>query len=302
MTRVALIGAGGFVGSHVREALVRRGVDVVPVPAPRVTTKARSLEDIVAEIEIRQVHPEIVAFGSAVAGCDAIVNAAGVAAATGQGVDLFGANALLPGLLAAVAPAGGRLVHISSAAVQGRRPMLDETEQMAPFSPYSASKALGEAVLRAIRPDAVCYRPTSVHGAGREVTQSLVKVLKSPLASVAGAGRAPTPQVRVENVGDAAAFLATTQEMPPSVVLHPSEGMTTAGLVRLLGGHEPVKIPAWLARSLVAAAFLIGRVVPPGVGIARRLEMLWFGQGQERGWLDDKWTPPVGLEGWRVLR
>lgn len=301
MTRVALLGAGGFVGSHARDALVRRDVAVIAVPAPRLTTQARNLLGIAAEIEARQSHSEIVALAEALDGCDAVVNAAGMAAATGQGDDLFGANALLPALVAAAAPASARVVHVSSAAVQGRRTVLDETKQASSFSPYSSSKALGEAAMWAVRPDAVGYRPTSVHGAGREVTQSLVRLLKSPLASVAGAGWAPSPQVRVENVGEAVALLATTRELPPSVVLHPSEGLTTAELVRLLGGREPVKLPAWLARSAVSAAFLVGRAVPAGAGVARRLEMLWFGQDQGPSWLDGRWSPVKGPDEWKEL-
>jgi len=30
--------------------------------------------------------------------------------------------------------------------------------------------------------------------------------------------------------------------------------------------------------------------------------MMWFGQGQSEGWLQQRWSPPVGIEGWEQLR
>jgi nucleoside-diphosphate-sugar epimerase len=301
MSTVAVVGASGFVGSEVRRALLQRGVEVVTVRAPRVETGARELGALLAEIERLRDTSVVRKVADRVAECDAVINAAGLAIATGQGNGLFGANALMPGLLAAVVPDHARFVHISSAGVQGRRRLLDESEETAPFSPYTASKALGESVVLTIRPHAICYRPTSVHGSERDMTRTLVRVLRSPLASVAGAGDMSTPQVRVENVGDAAAFIATTEETPPRIVLHVNEGVTTAGLVRLLGSREPFRLPEWLARWVVGGAFLLGRAVPPGAGIARRLEMLWFGQAQRRGWLDERWTPVKGIDSWKEL-
>lgn len=301
MTTVALLGAGGFVGSQVRGALERRGALVLCLPAPRLTTAARDLVGMVAEVNARMIGPDVSALAGSLAKCDAIVNAAGVAAAAGDGDALFGANALLPGLLAALAPVGSRFVHISSAAVQGRRTLLDESTETNPFSPYSHSKALGEAVVRHVRPAAVCYRPTSVHGPGRDVTRSLAKILRSPAASVAGTRDAPTPQVLVQNVGDAAAYLAIGPDSPPSVVLHPSEGITTGDLVRLVGGRVPVRLPVPAARLAVSLGFLVGRMVPTSAGLARRLEMLWFGQDQVDGWLDTRWSPPLGRDTWKDL-
>lgn len=301
MSVVALIGAGGFVGSNVRAALERRGVQVVCVSAPRLHTPARQLGDLIHEVEEHRRRPSARALAASLADCGVVVNAAGVAAAAGDGDSLFGANALLPGLLAAIAPAGARLVHVSSAAVQGRTRTLDESEETRPFSPYSLSKSLGEQVVLTVRPDAVCYRPTSVHGPGRDVTRSLVRVVKSPLASVAGSGDLPSPQIRVENVGDAVAMLATTKETPPRIVLHPSEGMTTGDVVRILGGREPIRVPYGLARVAVELAFLVGRTIPAGAGVARRLEMLWFGQGQKGSWLRERWRPVKGNDSWTEL-
>lgn len=297
----AVIGASGFVGTAVSAALRDRGLDVVEVSAPRLRTRARSLEELRSQAHDLVLEAGIDAFASALVGCTAVINAAGVADAAGSGDELFGANALLPGVVALSAPGGARLVHISSAAVQGTR-VLDETDSVAPFSPYSAAKAVGEELTLRLRPDAVCFRPTSVQGPDRGVTATLVRLASGPLSSVAGDGDRPTPQVLVENVADAIAFVATTAEQPPNYVLQPAEGLTVAGLMRTLGAREPRHVPEPVARLVVAAARRGGARADRVAATARRLEMLWFGQAQRSGWLDGRWQPPVGLPGWQHLR
>lgn len=297
--RVAVIGASGFVGTAVSAALRDRGLDVVEASAPRLRTRARRLEEL--RSQAHDLALEDGPLAAALDGSTAVINAAGIADAAGSGDELFGANALLPGVVAVSAPEGARLVHISSAAVQGTQ-MLDETDAVAPFSPYSAAKALGEELTLRLRPEAVCFRPTSVQGPGRRVTAALVRLASGPLSSVAGEGDRPTPQVLVENVADAIAFVATTTEQPPNYVVQPAEGLTVAGLMRTLGAREPRHVPEPVARLVVAAARRGGARADRVAATARRLEMLWFGQAQRSGWLDGRWQPPVGLPGWQHLR
>lgn len=300
MTTIALLGGGGFIGSRVRDALEARGADVRSIVAPRLVTPARDMAGLMTELNCSQVKEEAETLRRALVGCRTVVNAAGVADAAGGGDVLFGANALMPGLIGAASPDSARVLHLSSAAVLGRG-MLDESRMYAPFSSYSAAKTLGERIVLRVHAQAVCYRPTSVHGRGRAVTDSLVRLLRSPAASVAGDGTAPTPQVLLENVADAAAFLSLTTQNTPPIVLHPWEGMTTGGLVRVVGRRRPKHVPTPVARSVVSTTRLVGHRSGALTAMARRLEMLWFGQHQETGWLTDKWTPPVGLEGWRDL-
>ena len=106
----------------------------------------------------------------------------------------------------------------------------------------------------------------------------------------------------VENVADAVAFVALTTDVPPAVVLQPAEALTTASLVRVLGGREPRHVPRPVARLLVSAMMLLGRRSGRAAGIGRRLEMLWFGQDQVDGWLVGAgWRPVAGHEVWRTL-
>lgn len=299
---VGVLGSSGFVGSAVVEALGRRGAAVSRVTAPRLTSGARDLRRLRADLTDPVVVRETERLRSDLADCSVVVNAAGLATATAGGHEaLMGADALLPGVVALAAPPGARLVHVSSAAVQGRREVLDESSDTQPFSPYSVAKAWGEALVRERAGDTVCFRPTSVHGPGRAVTRTLTRALGSPVASVAGAGDRPTPQVLVANVADAISYVATTAEPPPPFVLQPWEGLTTAELVRLLGGREPRHIPESVARAAVASGYRVARWSGGAAGTARRLEMMWFGQPQEPGWLDARWRPPHGREAWKEL-
>lgn len=298
---VAVLGSSGFVGREVVRALTEAGATVRRVQSPRLATQARDAATLVAEAQ--QHGPTIHRLRGELDGADVVVNAAGIADAGSEADNaLFGANALLPGLICAALSRDVRFVHVSSAAVQGRRPLLDESAVMAPFSPYSLSKALGEEVVRSMSEHAICFRPTSVQGSGRAVTASLIRLAKSPMASVAGCGDAASPQVLVQNVGAAIGFVALTSEKPPHVVLQPSEQVTTAGLLRVLGDKEPRHIPPRLARSVVRASAIVGRRLGVAAAMSRRLEVVWFGQGQRAGWLDDRWGAPVGVEGWDELR
>ena len=287
MRRVAVVGASGFVGRAVAEALARRGADVVAVRAPRLlrTTASAAVRELV----------------DACGECEVVVNCAGQSDATASDeAQLKAANAELAGAVAAAAATlGARLVHVSSAAVQGHRPVLDSSEETAAFSSYSRSKVAGERAVHAAHPTAVVYRPPGVHDPGRSVTRSIATVARSPLASVGGDGSAPTAQAQLPNVADAVAFLALTDLTPPTVVHHPSEGLTTAGLLRDLGGREPRHLPVLLTRGAVAAANAVGRVWGPAAGQARRADILWHGQAQAPSWLTATgWEPPVGRDGW----
>lgn len=232
-----------------------------------------------------------------------MVNAAGLADAAGASRDLVWANHDLPRLVASVAgELGLRLVHVSSAAVQGRRPRLDSTPEHAPFSPYSASTAAGERVVLDQAGEVCVYRPPGVHGPDRPVTRTLVRLARGPWATVAAPGTQNSPQALIENVTDAVAFLATTDQSLPRIVHHPSEGLTVSSLLRLLGGREPRRVPRSVASATVRTAFAAARLRPGLEGHARRLEMLWHGQDQAPSWLTEAgWRAPSGADRWAEL-
>jgi nucleoside-diphosphate-sugar epimerase len=301
---VALLGGTGFVGRAVGAELARRGIEVRPVTAPRLSWPLgmrRGLPELPPA-----VRQDIVdSLAGALAGSRVVVNAAGQPDGIAPtSPSLYGANALLPTLVdrAVRLAAADRFVHISSAAVQGREP-LDETSRVAPFSPYTGSKALGECLLLA-EPAAerVVFRPTWVHDAGRPQTRALVRLARTPAACVAGDGSAPTPQVLVSDVAEAVAALVLAGGPVPPIVLQPPSGMTTGQLLRLLGGREPRHVPDWLAGAAVRGLSAYGRLGRHAGAHARRVEMLLFGRRQEAGWLAGQGAvPPLRPEAWQRL-
>lgn len=300
--KVLVVGATGFVGQAIVGALEESGHTVTPLRAPRLPSMDATAADAFIESTELVAH-----LADEVVRHDAVVNAAGNPDASERDLGaLTAANGVLPGVLAAaVARAGGdrRFVHVSSAVVQGRRPVLDASRDTDAFSAYAASKILGEELaLRHAPGQCVVYRPPSVHAPDRRVTRMTGRIARSRIASVARPADAPTPQALLPNVASAVAHLATCQADPPEVVIHPWEGLTTAGLMRVLGGRDPKVLPRWLARTVVSAMGALGRAAPRFAADARRVEMLWFGQIQADSWLTSAgWTPPAGLDAWQGL-
>jgi len=297
-----VFGASGFVGGRTVEALEARGAKVIRLAAPRLKQiPAGDVADFVrASAELRD-HVRV-SLGEATA----IVNAAGIPdAVSTDEPQLMAANAACAAILASAARDHGvqRFVHVSSAAVQGDIDTLDETTHVYPFSAYSRSKTFGEHLVAEFGPsEAVIYRPQGVHGADRRVTRIIHKLAMSHLSTTVAPGEAPSPQALVQNVADAVAYLTLCPTAPPPIVMHPWEGVTTSGLLRLLGRREPRLLNPALARAMLHLLKGTGRGLPRLEANRRRIEMLWFGQRQTSSWLSlTNWAPPVGLEGWDLL-
>ncbi len=234
-------------------------------------------------------HPEPATwFTRELSGTDALVNAAGMAEPESEDIDrLFDANAVLAAVVAQLASDAGvpRLIHISSAAVQGRRDPLDETEELEPLTAYGRSKAAGERVLLQRRVDVpaelVVYRPTSVQGPSRGLTRKLVAFTSLPVVPLPGRGTSPVPVCLAPAVGAVVVFLLGAPS-PPGIVLQPSEGMTTRTLLDALGDHPRyLPVPGVLARMAVEAGYRVGRRSSRMGALSRRLDLLVNGQHQD---------------------
>lgn len=296
MTWVVL-GGSGFVGSAVVAALQRSGIEARAVRAPRLASSAQTPVALAEEAS----REDITGLTALLKGADVVVNAAGLATpSAGGSTELSGANALLPAVVLRAAAAAGarRLIHLSSAAVQGRAALLDETPAVFPFSAYSHSKALGEQAitLQAGRQpgiSVVTLRATSVQGAGRPTTTALARLARSPLASVAAPGDAATPITSVTALADLVLVVGRHDGELPPIVLQPWEGLNVRSVLESAGGRPRI-LPAALCRATVragyaASALLRGRLD----GHVRRVELMWFGQAQIRGWAAEAGVAPT---------
>ncbi|MCK9896403.1 NAD(P)-dependent oxidoreductase [Frankia sp. AgB32] len=310
MSRVAVFGASGFIGTACANALTEAGHEVVRRPARRL----RADLDMLSHPARSALAPEPAGAGLAalvadLAGMDAVVNAAGVAtSAASLTPALVGGNAAWPQLLAdACAHAGvPRLLHVSTAAVQGRALRLDESLDYAPVTPYARAKMLGEQLLRdaAARGQVAVtlYRPPSVHGWGRRMTSDFAAFCRRWPLVACDSGDQPVPVALVGNVGAAVAAILAA-EHAPLVVAHPSEGHTVRSLYQTFAPGRPLcSLPAPAVRALLHAAEPTGQWLAPLGALCRRAELLLLGQAQEPGWLPSVgFAPPLGRAAWDEL-
>lgn len=305
--RWLVLGASGFVGGAVVAELRGRGLKVATLAAPRINSVASTAQALADQARLftspgpSTNAADYAALLQAFAGVDVVVNAAGMAAPGGaESPSMTGANALLPAVIALAAHAAGvkRLVHLSSASVQGHRRVIDETSDRAPFSAYSRSKALGEEVLEIVAGgfapaaeealNVATIRATSVQGPSRGTTLSLAKIAASPLASVASPGTAPTP---VSSIDALSWFVAETGAFAgpvPALVLQPWEGLSVTDVLAAAGGAPPMVIPAWLCRPVLASGYFVSGLLGERLhGSLRRVELMWLGQEQTPGWAEE---------------
>lgn len=288
MLRYLILGSG-FVGSRLTAHIEAAGDVVRSAAAPRlnapVTGDHLSLADEAAQ------HPALEQLTSMMAGVDCVVLAAGLATPDAALTPaLVGANGLLPGVVLRAAQSARvpRFVHLSSAAVQGRRRVLTETAETQPFSAYSASKALGERVVQRLVDDttnAVMIRATSVQGPGRSTTQSLRRIARSRLSSVASPGSQPSAVSSVDMLCEFVQVVAQWPEPVPLIVLQPWEGLSVHQVLAAAGNHHPWRLPSWFCELAVDGGFLVSRLLGHRLdGPVRRAEAMWFGQSVECGW------------------
>lgn len=291
--RIAIFGASGFIGSSIFEYLSNfEDIVVIPLRAPRFQLSPRSA---IEEIDI-EPHTAVVAeISEALSDVDVVINSAGLATPSATAsADLFGANALLPRILFEASRIAdvNRFIHLSSAAVQGSKRVIDASPETAPFSPYSESKALGEALLLKVRDSAqmqtTIVRATSVQGKDRDTTKALQRFASSWYATVASPGNQPSIVSTVEGLTTFVSGLALSQSKTlPNIVVQPWEGLSVSDVIQAYGGKDPIVLPRWFCLS----GLKIGSIVSKFAGgrfdaLLRRVEVAWFGQDQIETRLD----------------
>jgi dTDP-4-dehydrorhamnose reductase len=284
-----LILGSGFVGSALAAHLETAGDLVRSMAAPRLEADVDSDDATLAEQAAN--HPALEGLTGGMAHVDCVVLAAGLATPDATPTPaLVGANALLPGVVLRAAQSAGvrRYIHLSSAAVQGRRRVLTEAAETDPFSAYSASKAIGERVVRRSVNDstnAVIVRATSVQGPGRRTTAALRRIARSRLSTVARPGSQPSALSSICRLCDFVEIIGRWLEAVPLIVLQPWEGLSVCEALAAAGDRDPRRLPAWMCRAATEGGFLASTLLGHRLdGTVRRAEAMWFGQSVEAGW------------------
>ncbi len=318
-----VIGASGFVGSSILTRLRADGIDAEPIEAPRLASNHRQAQSLIKEA--RRLEGIIDSLADSFAGAQVVVNASGLVGPNEQDLTpLLSANALLRVVIAIAAQRTGvkRVIHMSSAAVQGPVKTLDASPTTQPFSAYSFSKALGEEVLLALRdfvkesaaagsapgspasslpaapsfapvqvaPDhavEVCIvRATSVQGAGRRTTEAFAKIASSPFSSVAGTGKGKSPVSSSYGLAEFVSMVGQFESELPPIVVQPWEGSTCESVLIDAGRRFPFKLPRPFCAASIKLGYALSRALNDRFqGSVRRAEVMWFGQD-----IDDSWA------------
>lgn len=162
--RFLVTGAAGFVGSHVCDALLRAGHQVVGVDA-FIDSYARERKQ--ANVQDAAVHPDFRLvevdlseddLGPHLDGIDVVINEAAIAGLPRSWADIHsyarhnivGLQRLLEASRRAEV---SRFVHASTSSVYGRTATCDEGGATRPVSPYGATKLAGEHLVAAYHDD-----------------------------------------------------------------------------------------------------------------------------------------------------
>ena len=241
--KVLLTGASGFIGSRLALLLRERGHGVVGVSRrPRAAAR-----DGITWVEIDLGSAQSPGdWYSALQGVDVVVNAAGVFVDAGE-AQMDAVHRRGPAALFAACAACGvaRVVQVSAL-----------SDDAAADIAFIAGKRAADAVLLAMRLDAVVVRPSLVFGTTGESTRALLTMATLPvLALPMGTGGLVQP-VHVDDVAQA---LLAAIEAPPHtptqrcIALVGPQPLTLEGYLRLLrrslglGAQRVVHLPqAWI--------------------------------------------------------
>jgi dihydroflavonol-4-reductase len=263
--RAVVTGGAGFIGSHLIEALVARGDEVVCVE------RAGASRRWLAGLEVGYCDAGLDdgrVLTAAFAGADVVFHLAGLTEARAAR-DFYAVNTEGTARVfrAAAAHAGGapRVVLMSSLAALGpcrNGDRLSPDTVPYPISHYGHSKLLAEAIAHAFadRVPATIVRPTSVYGPRERGVLKLFRLVRRGLALTVGSWNR---QVSLIHVGDVVQGLLAAADSPRAVnrtycLAHP-EPVTWRRFARAVGaalGRDPllVSVPASLAWAIAVAA------------------------------------------------
>lgn len=300
--RALVTGATGFVGSHLADALHRRGDEVTALA--RSPGKAKALASLGVRVIIGDLH-DVSALDSAMGGQDVVYHVAGVVAARSES-EFFHANRDGTANLAAAAERNGRprFVLVSSMAAAGparRGVPLSGAEPPKPVTAYGRSKLAAERVATASALPWCIVRPPMVYGPRDQEVLKVFRLARLGLAPVFGDGK---QQLSAVHGADLARGLVAAGTAPEAIgrtyyACHP-QVFTSADFVRAVAdamGRRTVllRIPPVVGRALLLVTEAAARTV-------RRATILTSDKANE--FFQPAWTgdpePLTRDTGWRA--
>lgn len=304
--RALVTGGTGFVGSHLIEALRRRGDDITALvrsPAKAAPLAAQGVRLVPGDLHAHD------ALRSALEAADVVYHLAGLVAARDDAEFRRANEEGTANLVAAAAAAGRpRFVLVSSLAAGGPAPRgqpLTGTEPPRPVTAYGRSKLAGEEVVRASSLPWVILRPPMVYGPRDTEVLKLFKLARFGVAPVFGRGDQELSAVFGPDLAEAivAAGIGTRAVGKTYLPCHP-DVFTSSAFARAIGaalGRDVMVlgIPEPVARGLLAA--IGGAVKLTGAAsvlssekAAEFFEPAWTGSPAEL-MADTGWRPQADL-------
>jgi nucleoside-diphosphate-sugar epimerase len=290
--KYVVTGAAGFIGSHLAEALLLAGHEVLGVDAFTDNYERSRKERNAAGIDVLEADLADAALGPLLAGADGLFHLAGqpgVRASWGGDFELYVRRNLLVSqrIFEAAAAAGVRVVFASSSSVYGDAEQYPTPETVAPqpISPYGITKLacehLAAANARASGLDAVLLRYFTVYGPRQRPDMAFTAMLEA---------LAQGNRFRLFGDGRAARSFTYVGDAVGATVAAMERGR--AGEVYNVGGGDE----ATMNEAIELAERISGRTldverVAEAAGDVRRTKADVSKAGAELGW-----SPRTGLE------
>jgi dihydroflavonol-4-reductase len=302
MRRVLVTGGTGFVGSHLVEALCRRGLEVTVLVLPHLP--ADNLERLGVRV-VRGSLDDHDVLAAAVVGHDTIFHVAGLVAARNEAEFLRVNRDGTKNLVLAAERAGThpRFVLVSSMTAAGSaRPgeRLDGRETPQPVSRYSRSKLAGEEMVRRSMLPWTIVRPPMVYGPRDRDVLKVFKMVRLGVAPVFGSGAQELSAVFAPDLAEAM-IAAASSARTIRRIYYPchNEVFTSVALIHtvaaVIGAARVgiVPVPKWLTRFVLSIvgtlANLLGRpVIQSGDKTHEYFQPAWVGDPspleRDTGW------------------
>ena len=297
--RALVTGATGFVGSHLVDALQRRGATVTALA--RSADKAASLTSQGVRVVAGHLHDET-ALLQAARDQDVVYHVAGVIAARNEAEFLRANRDGTKHVVAAAESAGTRnFVFVSSLAAGGPSPRglaLDGSEPPRPVTSYGRSKLASEEVVRSSRLQWSIVRPPMVYGPRDREVFKVFRLVRYGIAPLFGDG---TQELSAVHAADLANALVLASEAPTGktyVACHP-EVFTSAEFARLVGrtmerSVRTLKVPPLLGRALLSVTEATARLTGQTTILTADKANEFF----QAAWTGDP-TPLIRDTGWQ---